>query len=368
MKYAVLLLFAGACTDPVVDMQLVAPNNAAQLDTSCVSAVEVHVDGPNYPSDKGDVHTSCIPLGASAPTYDKLLDQIRGKFQLSIPDGGLSTVEVYGWAGSCDRMDGDPTTPDLIFFASQNYVGDELMELKMVPNLDCRQSTVNIHLVDLMTLVSGTNPSDANCTAAQAPDAPNTGADTITMMPKLVGKGMEFYGGRTGADSHNSIATFTGLTQIGPKSCLAWEGNSTTAAARGCASPTASVCAGTGEIEAPIINFDVGAASLQNDPNRVKFADVIIASVWTGTSGKHPAVGATIDVDPAQGVVEYVDPPAAGSSKLVVRSTNSTGSSGLFILFTNTLANAKINYNGKTTPVTMSALDDGPGGAILVVN
>lgn len=349
-------------------MQLDAPSNAAQLDTSCVQSVEVHVNGPGFPSDQSDTRMSCIPLDAASPTYAQLLADIRGKFALAMPDGGLAGVEVYGWAGSCDRPMGDPTTPDLIFFSSQRYVGDSTMELQVVPNLDCKQAQVNIHLVDLMQLVSGTNPSDANCAAAAVPDASGNGADTITLMPKLFDKGVDVYGGRTGADSHNSVATFTALTAIGPKSCLGWEGDSTTAAARACVSPTSGVCAADGEIEAPVVNFDVASASLANDPNRVKFPDAILGSVWTGTTSKHPAAGATIDVDPTVGVIEYVDPPASGSSKLSARASTGTGTSGLFILFTNTLANVKVNYNGKSTPMVMSALDDGPGGVIVVVN
>ncbi|MGE5185531.1 MAG: hypothetical protein ACM31C_25885 [Acidobacteriota bacterium] len=368
MKYAVPLLLLAACADPVVDMQLVAPSNATQLDTSCVASVEVHLDGPNFQTDKSDTRMSCVQLDSSAPTYGKLLDAIRGKFQLGMPDGGLADVEVYGFAGPCKREQGDPTTPDLIFFATQQYVGDDLIEMQLVPNLDCKPSPVAIHLVDLMTLVSGANPTEANCTAAAVPDGPGNGAGVDTVMPQLAGKGLDVYGGRSGAASHNSVASFSGLTSIGPKSCLASGGGSATASSLSCVSPTPSLCASAGEIEAPLLNDDVYAASIQPDSNSVRFQAAIVASVWTGTTGKHPASGATIDVDPSQGVIEYVDPPAAGSNKLVPRSASSTGGSGLFVLFTNTLASVKITYNGKTTPVTMGGYPGGTASAIYVVN
>ncbi len=368
MKYVVPLLLLAACTDPVVDMQLVAPSNSAQLDTSCVASVEVHLDGPSFQTDKSDTRMSCIQLDSSAPTYSKLLDSIRGKFALAMPDGGLADVEVYGFAGPCKREQGDPTTPDLIFFATQHYVGDDLIQLQLVPNLDCKPAPVALHLVDLMTLVSGTNPTDANCTTAAIPDGPASGAGVDTVMPQLAGIGIDVYGGRNGAPSHNSVASFTGLTSIGPKSCLASGGESVNASSLACVSPTPSVCAGAGEIEAPLLNEDVYAASIPPDPSSVKYQAAIVASVWTGTTGKHPASGATIDVDPSQGVIEYVDPPAAGSSKLVPRTASSTGGSGLFVLYTNTLATVKINYNGKTTPVTMGGFPGGTASAIYVVN
>src|SRR5690348_14349337 len=152
---AVVLVALAACADPVIDMQLDPPPNSSMMSTSCVQSVEVHVNGPNYPHDPLDIKQLCIPLDRVSNNYTDLISDIRGKFALGMPDGGLAGVEVYGWAGQCDRSAIAPFTPDLIFFSSQKFVGQDLVELEITPNLDCSQSQAKLHLFDIMTLVSG---------------------------------------------------------------------------------------------------------------------------------------------------------------------------------------------------------------------
>src|SRR4051812_314351 len=96
MRFAPLLLVVSACADPVVEMQLVLPKQS--MDTSCVTAVEVHANGATYPQVKEDRVISCIDIKPAA-TYAGVQTAIRGKFELGVPDTGLAGLEIFGWSG-----------------------------------------------------------------------------------------------------------------------------------------------------------------------------------------------------------------------------------------------------------------------------
>ena len=69
------------------------------------------------------------------------------------------------------------------------------------------------------------------------------------------------------------------------------------------------------------------------------------------------------------GKVVYIDPPASAGDIVHVRSDQSaTGPSGLFMLYTDTLASVKVSGGGKTRTVTLGTTDDYVGGAFIVMN
>src|SRR5688572_2983438 len=96
-RFAALALVTG-CTDPVLDMQLQLPTNAATFDTSCISAVEVRVTGTSFLQNKDDYTRSCIDIQGGAD-YVAIRDAIRGRFEVAVPDTGISGIEIYGWSG-----------------------------------------------------------------------------------------------------------------------------------------------------------------------------------------------------------------------------------------------------------------------------
>src|SRR5690348_11323150 len=98
MKSVVTLALLAACSDPVIEMQLVLPENADNFDTTCINAVEVRVTGANYLQDGDDYQRSCIDIKSSAG-YAAIRNAIRGRFEVLIPDTGISGVEIYGWSG-----------------------------------------------------------------------------------------------------------------------------------------------------------------------------------------------------------------------------------------------------------------------------
>jgi hypothetical protein len=356
MRLAALLVVS-ACADPVVDMELVLPQQT--MNTSCVTAVEVHANGATYPQVKEDRVVSCIDIQPGA-TYAAVRDSIRGKFSLGVPDTGLASLEIYGWAGvAACKDDMNPfVTPDLMFFGSAEYIGQDTIQLPITPNLDCTRSAVKVRFVDMFAMLGGGTCATASTFADGA-----AGAGLGTLVPKAYGKGVELYGNIDGANTLANVASFEGYTKTGTKSCLALEGGSQLAGSTGCVIGGTSVCAGAGEIEHAIIANGI----LANDANfdnaiAAKFPGIVIGSIWNAS--KAPVAGATVEVPAAHGKVVYVD---VNGTTLTVRSQASTGPSGLFMVYADTLVTAKVTVNGATRNVTLGATDELVAGAMIVL-
>lgn len=360
MRIATLLLITGACADPVVEMELVLPSQS--LNTSCVTAVEVHANGATYPQVAEDRVVSCIDIQPAA-TYAGVRDAIRGKFSLGVPDTGLASLEIYGWSGvAACKDDMDPfSTPDLMFFGSAEYIGQDTIELPVAPNLDCSRSQLKVRIVDMFALLGG-----ATCASASTYADGSASAGLGTLVPKQYGKGVKLYGNIDGANTIGNLATFEGYTKTGPKSCLAIDGGSALGGSSGCVVGGASVCAAPGETEHVALakSVLVNAANFDN-AIAANFPGIVIGTVWS--SGKTPLAGATVEVPASRGKVVYLDAPAMGSSTMTVRSTPSTGPSGLFMLYADTLVTAKVSANGTTRSVVLGATDELVAGAMIVM-
>ncbi|NVB77620.1 MAG: hypothetical protein HOV81_04430 [Kofleriaceae bacterium] len=369
---ALALLPLAACADPVVEMNIVLPKNADTFNTSCVTAVEIRTMGASYSTDHNDWQRSCVEVSSPA-SFATLRDAIRGKFDILIPDSGLSGLSLFGWSGPtpCKLSDDDPYyTPDVVAFGRADYIGQDVIDLPLTPNLDCgsRQS-MTVRIVDMFTMLSGTAPSSASCTNAMAFPDMMGGVWTGTIMPKLFGKGAIYYGGVNGANGVGNAASFSGLTGNGSKSCLALDGGTVTAGSTSCIVP-GNLCAAAGEYELVAVpNAVIEATPTLNPTLQAKFPGIIYGSVWTSGATRTPIAGATVEVDSKHGKVVYLDPPANIADNVHVRSDQSgTGPSGLFMLYTDTLVSVKVNGGGKTRTVTLGATDDSAAGAFIVMN
>jgi hypothetical protein len=361
MRSLVALALVAGCTDPVVDMQLVLPQTG--FDTSCITAVEVRVTGANYLQDDDDMRRSCVEVQGGA-SYQAIRDSIRGKFEVAIPDSGMSGIEIYGWSGpsACKYDDNPFVSPDLLFLGRGDYIGQDRVDLPVTPNLGCARNQVNVRIFDMFALVGG-----ATCQVASVATG-EPGAGIGTMVPRMYGKGTRWFGNLQGANAVGNLSTFTAPTQTGPRSCLAIDGYSNTTDSVSCVVGGTSVCAAAGEIEHAVIpdaliqkpdNFD---ATLMT-----KFPGLIFGSVWSSGATKTPLAGATVAIDQSHGKVIYIDPPNA-SGVLVPRADQSgTGPSGLFMLYTDTLASAKITGGGMSRTLTLGATDEGPAAAMIVL-
>lgn len=370
MRSLVAIALLAACTDPIIEMELIMPQNADSFDTSCLTAVEVRVAGSEYAQDPSDYTYSCIQLTAGA-TYASVREAVRGKFELEFPDSGISGVEIYGWAGPTPckvAAEDDPyVSPDLLFFGHSGYIGQDKLDIPVVPNLGCGRSQVNVRSVDMLALVGG-----ATCQQAGAPELlGQSWMGAGTMIPRMGGKGSRFYGNLEGSDlTAGNMASFMAPTQIGPKACLAIDGgDGMMSGSTGCVFGGPTVCAGAGEIEHAAMPFAISYSTDNADPTiMTKFPGVIYGTVWSNTTPRATVGGATVTVDANHGKVVYVDPPTTAGKLPVRTDQTATGPSGMFILYADTMVAAKVTLpGGANRSVTLAALSEGPAAAMIVV-
>jgi hypothetical protein len=364
MRSMVALALLVGCAEPVVGMQLVLPKNADTFDTTCITAVEVRVTGANFLQDSADFRRSCIELSGGA-SYTAIRDAIRGKFEVAIPETGITGIEIYGWSGpTACKYDGTSfVTPDLLFFGRGDYIGQDVVDIPVTPNLSCARTQLNIRMIDMFAMAGG-----ATCAVAGMPTG-DAGVGVGTLVPRMYGKGTQYFGSLTGAPSTNNLASFMAPTQTGPKSCLALNGGSDPwGGSTGCVVGGTAVCAGAGEIEHAAIPVSV-YAHLENFDEQLmtKFPGVVFGSVWSNGATKTPIAGATVTIDPTHGKVMYLDPPDASGVMSVRGDQNGTGPSGLFVLYADTIVNAKITAGTATRTVALGAADELPAAAMIVV-
>ncbi|HEY5924033.1 MAG TPA: hypothetical protein VIV11_20275 [Kofleriaceae bacterium] len=368
MRSVVAIILLAACAEPVVEMQLVLPQNADNFDTTCITAVEVRVTGGNFLQDSKDYRRSCVEITGVAG-YAAIRDAIKGRFDVAIPDTGISGIEIYGWSGptACENAGKDDpfVTPNLLFMGRGDYIGQDRVDIPVVPNLSCTRTPVNVRMFDMFALVGGKTCAEAGDTALIG----LAGVGVGTMVPRMMGKGARFYGNIDGGDTVGNLASFQGPTQIGPKACLGIDaGDFETAGTVGCAIGGSTVCAGAGEIETAAMPFAISTMPENYDTALLtKFPGQIFGTVWSSATPRTTLAGATVTVDPAHGQVVYLDPPNAAGAMAKRADQTMTGPSGLFALYTDTLISAKIQAGASSRTVTLGSPNEAPAGAMIVM-
>lgn len=363
------LVATGCAVDTNVELAFKAPANAATTDASCISAVEMRVIGANYAHDHSDVNRKCFQLAHPVASYAELRDALHGQFKLDVPDSGLGGVSLHGLTGTsdaCKEPDAFYLTPYLMFSADAEYLGQDQLDLAVQPNLDCSMSTSTARVIDMLALAA--SGSSANCAAAMTVQSRDwVGIGTLTQ--SRFDKGTEFFGNPVGWYPTNNAMQISGAPlktlQPAPRSCLAATGIAHGGSAIGCVIGGANVCAGTGEMEVvaiPDVVRDHEDAKL-----KAQYPTITFGSVWSSGTPRTTVANAKVTIDAKHGKVVYIDPPAADGTILVRADQTGTGPSGLFIVYADTLLNARIDALGMSRTVTIGGSNGTAGGAMVVM-
>jgi hypothetical protein len=364
MRPVLGLLAVAACGESAIEMTLRLPEDDDRWDTSCVQTIEVFTAGANYPDQVNDYIGQTLDISDKrAPTYEDVRARVRGQFDVAIPESGLSAVEMYGWNGLSGFFP-NGTFPDLVFYSRVPYVGQDIVTIELVPNMDCKLSTVAVRPIDLVTLVS-----TRSCAMAAITDDQQGFASIGTLSPGLYKPYLFGWGGTNGAVVTGGVATFQASTKAGPESCLAVYSATLTGTTGQCITPS-KACAQGNEIEAVLID-DAYALSLDSTIQE-EFRGGVIGAVVD--PAKAPIAGATVEVPPGMGRVVYVDLQTA-SKRLVPTTGTSTSASGMFIVYSNDLVPVTVaaTVNGTRTAKTVTVgaqrtLNDGtklPAGVVV---
>ncbi len=346
MRVALALGVLVGCADPAVTLNIQPPANQANFDTSCVTTFEMYADGANYPADTADFNSIELTLDQPAATYADLLAEVRGKFNIPIPATGLSGVEVYGWNG-VSGFGTVTVNPELAFLAVQKYAGSEDFTVPLIPNMSCARNTVKVRPLDLAAFLAS---APRNCAAGAVTD----GSLTLgTLTPALWKAGTYFWGGViSGTIGADGTSTMQGSSTIGPKSCIAGSGGLADDTSTSCMTGP-GVCGKPGEFELPIFNNTYYVNSVDK-VIQSKFQSFVIGAVFD--TNRASIAGATVEIDPTKGQVVYADFDPIGQAFKAVPNATATTASGLYLIYTNELIDAKITSGTKSQTVRVGTV------------
>jgi hypothetical protein len=368
MRPLVLCALLAGCGEKVVEMTLKLPASdlVTSHDTSCVTAIEVWANGTTYPTDSNDSKRDCIePTGA--PKYGDIRDEMRGKFELSIPDSGLGGIEIYGYTAQCqvpDNAGDDPIKSELIFYASADYDGSDSIVLPITPNVSCTRSPVTTKPLDILKLAAG---GATACTAAELPDL-MAGVSLGTMSPRPFTENLDWWGGLTGGPLTNHVATFDALLQPGLESCIAAYAGNPDLVSMACIPSGRNACAPAGTVEIPLINGNVAFASL-DATKALEYKGAVFVLVY----GAAPIANATVAIDDADkedAEVVFMDMPAGvenGTGKLTPLAQQSTNAKGLFMVYTNGFVNITVSNGGVSRKLRVGGIADYPAATLVTL-
>jgi hypothetical protein len=353
-------LLAGCWGDKAVEVSLLLPTaaTAAMYDTSCVTAIEIFANGGNYPTDRADYLRDCIDITSPAATYAELREQIRGKFDMKLPGSGLSSIELYGYNGTCTAA--SAVDYDLLMYGSVAYTGQDSISLPITPNLSCAQNNYTIRPIDFLKYVK-----TQNC-AMSAWTEGKIGLSTLSPIP-FTGETF-WWGGQASAPATTGLVSLRGLAEgIGPKSCLAASLYTDDWYQVTCMPPADQrVCASGPELEAVMISLAVGFDSWESTKIN-RWGSVVYGAVM----GPGPIANATIEIDEAdkdKGEVVFYDMPPGvenGAGTLMPRTGTTTSASGLFGIYTQSMLRVTITANGKSVKRLIAADDENLSAVIV---
>lgn len=353
-----LAMTLAACADPAVSLELQPPADQAMYDTSCVSTFEIFTDGGNYPADANDFNSIEVKVDQPHATYAELIASLRGKFDIPIPSTGLAGVEVYAWNGDSGFATGTTLNPELAFLAVSKYDGGDTFTVPLVPNQSCARGAVTLRPLDLVPfLMSAPRACSAGALA--------TGSFALgTLTPALYRDATFFWGGVASGDvGAAGTVSMQGATQVGPESCLAATGGTDAGDTSTSCLAGAGVCGHPGEYEIAVFD-NVWYNNSLDKTIAAKFKGMTVGAVFD--TARASLAGATVEIDPAQGQLVFVDLDPTTKTFRPADGATATTASGLFLLYANTLVDVKITAKGHTTTVRMGT-PSGDGMAATIV-
>jgi len=366
MKYAVVFLL-GACAQPAVEMHLELPDSSAPFDMSCVGAIDL------LPLAKGDTktldigyrfdttmdRTPCVPID-SPSSFDDIESQIRGKFDLPLPPGGLAAVELRGRPGGCD----DPDNVAVFYGGAMYDAKATTLDIPVRHNISCDQAD-NITVKPIVL---------SNLLTAKACTAPTTNGNAFVgdVRPTLLGGNFEplvFEEANTFIPLTSGAAMLGAYSASFAGSCVAaaYDDINTSGASTCINAGTTPACAeDAGAIEVPVIDYgladNIGAALSGTQVQG--FASLV--TVWSA-SAKAPVQGATVTTGDPSASVLFGDPsndawtPAAAG-------TTATGPTGTFLVVSSSITSITVGATGKpSVTIYIGSASEEPGTALVVL-
>src|SRR5687768_15852557 len=124
---ALAALAAVGCAEKAIELKLQLLDDP-EFDVSCVNTVQVilHDGSPDF----FDLPTQCVAVDG-ATSFADIEDQIRGRFSIDMPDEMIA-IELRALASTTPELCGTGVN---IFYAGQEFIGQEQISLRIRPTL-----------------------------------------------------------------------------------------------------------------------------------------------------------------------------------------------------------------------------------------
>ncbi|HTR50580.1 MAG TPA: hypothetical protein VMJ10_07730 [Kofleriaceae bacterium] len=366
MRLASSAVLLAACAQPVVDMTLELPSSTTTVDLSCVTAVDLMpiADGTRPTLDIGyaefmdtEAAVSCVDLDSTPQSLDDIASQIRGKFEMGMPSGGLAAVVMRGRAGACKD---NPAFDEAVFYGAGKYdAGSDSLPVQVKHNLSCDQlESSTVAMIDF-----GATITSKTCTSVDG------GLYEADIRPTLLSGKLPSVLFEEGADfvtTAAGVGTITAYQSSFAGTCPAFgmtDPNNTYTVAT-CLDPTAATaCAKPGQLEGGFLSAQFSGVQLP-----AQYEAVVFGGVWTNTGTKGPVAGATVTLD-ANSDAQVVYGSVAQTGFTANASATSTDATGGFVVYTNQVVGITVTATGHTsTHVFVGADPVVPGTSLVVVN
>ena len=342
MRWLLLGLLA-ACGDSAIDMKLLVPTEVAAFDMSCVSAVEVLAlgSGDSGSPDIGQRmdKVPCVDLATAPKNFAGLQTLLAGKFDVPLPKGGLTSVEMRGRSGNCAEA---PAEYAAVFYGGANYrAGDTELRVKLSRSISCdAHSTFTVHPVDMLSLFENkVCPPEWSETTATV-QANDIRATNLTSPAIIVENGLDT---KPMTTSTVSVDSFNAAY---PGTCAAMELDASDGTGLSCINAGgATACSSTNLEIAVLKDTFLGSA----DPALVKqYGAASFVGVWTTTGTAGPVNGATIALDAGEtGKIVYGSIDTAGG-KFLPSGAATTPEDGMAIVYAGSIVGITVSAPGKT--------------------
>jgi len=367
---SVIALLAMGCGEQAIELHLIASTgDVANTDLSCVNSV--HIILHNGSSDFGTIPQACITV-ESPTSYADLEAQIRGKFQMELPED-IVAVEIRG-QGFATKGDGFCGSGMNVFYAGEEYTGGD-MSLRVEGTIDCsaikNTGELKVRPIDLVALAKTPTGSAPVCAPVALPAFP--GEDPVLEigairptnidLPAFVSSVMEFAdlpGGTGVSELVDGVATFSAWGTALPTSCLAV--SSFVGFAATCLYPgNAQICGEAGEVEMPYIDSNDSFASVDGALYD-EFPSLVHGIVYDSVL-KKPVVGAAVELGEGRGIVVYARPGTGAQFAPI--DGDVTDASGMFLAYMRKPSVITVTQ-GTSTKVMRIGSVTGGGAAVIV--
>ena len=306
-----------------------------------------------------------MSTSSTAPkNFAGLQTLLAGKFDVALPKGGLTSVEMRGRAGNCAET---PAEYAAVFYGGANYrAGDTELRVKISRSISCdAHSTFTVHPVDMLSLFENkVCPPEWSETAATV-QANDIRATNLTSPAVIVENGLDTKPMTTPTVSIDSFSAAY------PGTCAAMELDGSDSTGLACINAEGPTACSSTNLELAAMK-DTFLAS--TDPALVKqYGAASLVGVWTTTTTGGTTVGpvnqATITLDDGEtGKIVYGSIDVAGGT-FTPSGAASTPEDGMAIVYAGSVVGITVAATGKTSRhMYVGASAAQPSAQIAVIN